>query len=186
MKYQLLDPFLTISHIIYFCYALSKGYYVSGNNKWSETVESSSLNMTFNLKGPGDIPVVGGWVLEAEPRAKGCKMPSSKLNTTTAVLKSQLESSSRGPYKTGLLITEGREAHGTLLLTVNTDRLWERRRHFQLSAHCWVYQAPNKMRRWMWEGDTQGVVWGRQGNNREWGRAVSVHVTHVTLSRNKF
>lgn len=85
MKYQLLDPFLTISHIIYFCYALSKGYYVSGNNKWSETVESSSLNMTFNLKGPGDIPVVGGWELEAEPRAKRCKMPPSKLNTTTAV-----------------------------------------------------------------------------------------------------
>lgn len=146
MKYQLLDPFLTISHVIYFCYALSKGYYVSGNNKWSETVEGSSLNMTFNLKGPGDIPVRGG-KLEAKPRVKGCKTLSSKLNTTTAVLKSQLEPSSRGPYKTDLSTTEGREAHGTLLLAVNTDRLWERRSHCQLSAHCWVYQAPHKMRR---------------------------------------
>lgn len=92
--------------------------------------------MTFNMKGPGDIPVVGGWELEAEPRVKGCKMPSSKLNTTTAALKSQLESSSWGPYRTDLSTTEGREAHGTLLLTVTTDRLWERRSHFQLSAHC--------------------------------------------------
>lgn len=94
MKYQLLDPFL------------SRAYYIAGNNKWSETVEGSSLNMTFNLKDPGTFRG-GGGKLETKPRVKGCKTPSSKLNTTTAVLTSQLEPSSQAPHKTGLSTTEG-------------------------------------------------------------------------------
>lgn len=82
---------------------------------------------------------VCGGELEAKPRVKGCKTPSSKLNTTTAVLKSQLEPSSQAPHKTGLSTTEGREAHRTLLLTVNTDTLGKEE---PLSAVCPLLSLP--------------------------------------------
>lgn len=54
-------------------------------------VEGSSLNKTFTLERPREHSSSGsGPMLEAEQRVKGCKIPSSKLNTTTAVLNSQL------------------------------------------------------------------------------------------------
>lgn len=170
LKCQLLDPFLRISHVIYLCYAWSRGHFVAVNNKLSEMVEDSSLNKTFILERPTEHSSRGRGLLQAEQIVKGCKMPSSKLNTTAAVLNSQLQSSSRPcqPLK--------EEAHGMLPIPAEPWQMLGKG-HFS----CVQTAEPTRLQtKW-------GDISVRKGHIRKiWvdkvvtgrGRVVSMHYVH--------